>query len=212
VHRYLRRLRGEAVRRISRRVARWGDLYGGDPEANAFGAFGAKTFFGFPQGVVYGQRWMSIGDRTMIGPHVSLTVGMHPDQEMVTDPALVIGDGCLIGRSSSIVAHFQITIEDDVFFGPSVYVTDQNHTYEDISVPIGRQWPTEQPVRIGAGSWIGTGSIILPGADIGRHVVVAAGSVVRGKVPDYSVAAGVPAKVVRQRGADEQWVRPAREQ
>ncbi|MFV1989429.1 MAG: acyltransferase, partial [Acidimicrobiales bacterium] len=98
MHRYLRRIRGEAVRRISRRVAKWGDLYGGDPEAQKFGAFGDETFFGYPQGVVYGQRWMSIGDRTMIGPFVSLTVGMHPEQEMVSDPALIIGDGCLIGR------------------------------------------------------------------------------------------------------------------
>ena len=53
-------------------------------------------------------------------------------------------------------------------------------------------------VSIGDGSWLGAGAIILPGASIGRNVVVAAGSVVRGDVPDKCVVAGVPAKIVRE--------------
>jgi len=56
----------------------------------------------------------------------------------------------------------------------------------------------EQPVRIGAGSWIGYGSVVLPGAHIGRHVVIGANSVVTGTIPDYSVAAGVPARVIKE--------------
>jgi acetyltransferase-like isoleucine patch superfamily enzyme len=55
-----------------------------------------------------------------------------------------------------------------------------------------------RPVSIGAGSWLGAGAIILPGASIGRNVVVAAGSVVRGRVPDRCVVAGVPAKIIRE--------------
>jgi acetyltransferase-like isoleucine patch superfamily enzyme len=54
-------------------------------------------------------------------------------------------------------------------------------------------------VRIGPGSWIGHGAVILPGTQIGRQVIVAAGSVVRGEVADYSVVGGVPAKVIRVR-------------
>jgi len=111
---------------------------------------------------------------------------------------LAIGDRCVIGRGSHIVAHESITIEDDVWTGPYVYVTDQNHGYEDPGTPIGNQFPVNRPVRIGAGSWVGAGAIILPGANIGRNVVVAAGSVVRGKVPDRCVVAGVPAKIVRE--------------
>lgn len=202
-----RRLRGELVRRIFRRVTRWGTLYSGDPETKMFAKIGEGTFFGFPQGVIYGQRWMHIGEHTIIGPGANLTVGMHPDQEMVSNPTLAIGSRCLIGRSCSLIAHYQITVEDDVFFGPDVYVTDQNHTYSDPEVPIGKQWPNEQPVRIGAGSWIGTGAIILPGSDIGRHVVIGAGSVVRGVIPDHSVAVGVPVKVVRRLDDDGEWVR-----
>ena len=70
-----------------------------------------------------------------------------------------------------------------MFTGPYVYVTDQNHGYADPDVPIGRQWPVNTEVSIGAGTWLGAGAIILPGSCIGQNVVVAAGSVVRGTVP-----------------------------
>ena len=81
----------------------------------------------------------------------------------------------MIGRGSHIVAHESVTIGDDVWTGPYVYITDQNHGYEDPDAPIGRQFPVNRPVSIGAGSWLGAGAIILPGASIGRNVVVAAG-------------------------------------
>ena len=68
--------------------------------------------------------------------------------------------------------------------------------------PIGRQPPVNRAVSIGAGSWLGAGAIVLPGARIGRNVVIAAGSVVRGEVPDRCVVAGVPAKVVREHTGD----------
>ena len=83
---------------------------------------------------------------------------------------------------------------------PYVYVTDQNHVYADVDAPIGRQWPAEDPVTIGSGSWLGANVIVLPGSQIGRNVAVAAGSVVRGCLPDHCVAAGAPAKVVRRHG------------
>ena len=63
-------------------------------------------------------------------------------------------------------------------------------------------------MSIGAGSWLGAGAIILPGARIGRNVVVAAGSVVRGEVPDRCVVAGVPARIVREFQGLAGWSRP----
>ena len=65
-----------------------------------------------------------------------------------------------------------------------------------------------RPVRIGSGSWLGAGAIVLPGANIGRNVVVAAGSVVRGPVPDRCVVAGVPARVVREYIPGDGWIPP----
>jgi Hexapeptide repeat of succinyl-transferase len=96
-------------------------------------------------------------------------------------------------------------IGDDVFTGPYVYVTDQNHCYADPDVPVGRQMPLNSAVSIGSGSWLGAGAVVLPGARIGRNVVIAAGSVVRGTVPDHCVVAGVPARVVRSYVPGDGW-------
>ena len=101
-----------------------------------------------------------------------------------------------------------IEIGDDVAIGPNVYITDHNHSYGDVKLPIAGQWPAEDAVRIGPGSWLGTGVIVLPGSDIGCNVAVAAGSVVRGVIPDRSVAAGTPRSVVRQYSPDDGWVPP----
>lgn len=65
-------------------------------------------------------------------------------------------------------------------------------------MPIGRQLMPERPVTIGDGSWLGHGTVVLPGASIGRHVVVGANSVVTGDLPDNCVAAGAPARVIRR--------------
>ena len=56
----------------------------------------------------------------------------------------------------------------------------------------------ERPVSIGSGSWLGHGTVVLPGATIGRHVVIGANSVVTGEMPDNCVAAGVPARVIKK--------------
>ncbi len=175
-----------------------------------FAAFGPGTLMAFPTGAVYGERWIEVGDKTMIAELVTMCAGMAPGLDLGPNPVLRVGDRCVIGRGSHIVAHHSIEIGDDVYTGPYVYITDQNHKYEDIDTPIGRQWPVNSAVRIGAGSWLGTGAVILPGAVVGRNVVVAAGSVVRGEVPDNCVVAGVPAKIVRQHVPGTGWAPPAR--
>ncbi len=74
-----------------------------------------------------------------------------------------IGDRCLIGKGSGIVGHFSIEIGDDVWTGHHVYITDQNHGYGTSTCPISRQSMPERAVRIGDGSWLGHGTIVLPG-------------------------------------------------
>ncbi|CAB4716567.1 unannotated protein [freshwater metagenome] len=131
---------------------------------------------------------------------------MVPGQQCVTNPVVRIGDRCLIGRGSGIVGHLAIDIGNDVWTGHHVYITDQNHGFEDISLPISRQSMPERPVTIGDGSWLGHGTVVLPGSTIGRHVVVGANSVVNGDLPDYSVAVGSPARVIRRYVEGEGWV------
>jgi carbonic anhydrase/acetyltransferase-like protein (isoleucine patch superfamily) len=175
------------------------------PQGRRFAAFGPGSMAAFPPGTVFGERWICVGADTLIGALVSLSAGMVPGQDLGPVPVLRIGDRCVIGRGSHIVAHQSLVIEDDVFTGPYVYVTDQNHGYADPDTPIGRQMPRNAAVRIGSGSWLGAGAVVLPGACIGRNVVVAAGSVVRGAVPDRCVVAGVPARVVRQYAPGDGW-------
>jgi len=162
-----------------------------------FGAFGERSVICFPPTALLNERFIRIGAHTMIGPHVSLSAGMVAGQECVSDPVVSIGDRCLIGQGSGIVGHLSIVIEDDVWTGHHVYITDQNHGYDDLDLPISRQSMPERPVRIGAGSWLGHGTVVLPGAIVGKHVVIGANSVVRGEIPDFCVAAGNPVRVIK---------------
>ena len=146
----------------------------------------------------------------MIGPNVALAAGMAPGQQMLSAPVVTIGDRCLIGRGSGIVGHFSIEIGNDVWTGHHVYITDQNHGYEDVDRPISQQTQPERPVRIGDGSWLGHGTIVLPGVTIGKHVVVGANSVVTSDIPDNSVAVGAPARVIRSHTHGVGWQRHER--
>ena len=126
-------------------VARHGATGPGDRLARRFGTFGEGSCLTFPQGAVFGERWIHIGRDTLVGPDVSLSAGMVPGQQMVTDPVVRIGDRCMIGRGSHIVGHFEIEIGDDVYTGPYVYVTDQNHGYEDPDEVVARPVAQRRP-------------------------------------------------------------------
>ncbi len=199
-----------AVAEAMRRGREWAALAAAvgpdDARARRFESFGRGSLLAFPQGVVYNEPYIRIGAGTMVGPNVCLTAGMADGQAMPTCPVVRIGDRCVIGRGSHIVGHWSIDIGDDIQTGPYVYITDQNHSYLDPDAPIGWQRPVEAPVRIGSGSWLGAHAVVLPGAQIGCQVVVAAGAVVRGTVPDRCVVAGVPARVVRRWDAEAGWI------
>ncbi len=198
---------GMAGRSLAWRVVHWGwrefqragAITAATPGGRAFRRFGQGSVMAFPPGAVFGQHAIEVGQDTLIGQQVTLTAGMLPGQDLLGLTVLTIGDRCVIGRGSHVVAHESVTIGDDVWTGPYIYITDQNHGYQDPDTPIGRQLPVNRPVSIGSGSWLGAGAIILPGTVIGRNVVVAAGSVVRGEIPDHCVVAGVPARVIRAR-------------
>jgi acetyltransferase-like isoleucine patch superfamily enzyme len=209
VSRRYRRGKSLLVHRLWRAVQQAGVVTADTPAGDRFAAFGRGSMLAFPAGSVYGERWIRVGEDTLIGAHVTISAGMVPGQDLGPVPVLRIGDRCVIGRGSHVVAHHSIQIGDDVFTGPYVYITDQNHGYTDPEMPIGRQLPRNTAVSIGSGTWLGAGAIVLPGACIGRNVVVAAGSVVRGEIPDRCVVAGVPAKVVREYVAGNGWSPPS---
>ena len=199
------RMAGERVRRVWVWVCRAGAIGPHDRAGRRFGHFGEGSIIGFPTNTIFNEHYIHIGAGTMIGPQVTLSAGMMPGQKCLTDPVVRIGDRCLIGKGSGIVGHLSIDIGDDVWTGHNVYITDQNHGYEDITRPISQQTQPERAVSIGAGSWIGYGAVVLPGARIGAHVTIGANSVVTGEIPDRCVAVGSPAKVIR-RYVDGKWL------
>ncbi len=200
-------LAGVAIRRAWETIGRWGAIGPNSSTGRGFGAFGQGSIICFPTNTIFNERYIHIGEGTMIGPQSTLSAGMVPGQVCLSDPVIRIGDRCLIGKGSGIVGHFSVEIGDVVWTGHHVYITDQNHGYEDVSMPISRQTMPERPVSVGNGSWIGHGSVILPGAQIGEHVTIGANSVVTGNIPSFSVAAGNPAKVIRRYVAGSGWQR-----
>lgn len=200
------RLFTDLIQRAWGLTVRHGSIRRGSRSAARFACFGERSEITFPATVLMGQQRIEIGERTLIGPHATLSAGMPDTADEPGPPIVTIGDGCLLGKGIGIVGHERIEIGDDVFTGHFVYVTDQNHGYEDVSVPIGLQLWRNAPVSIGAGSWLGHGAVVLPGTRIGAHTVVAAGAVVSGEFPDNCVLAGVPARVVRRHDGVA-WVR-----
>ncbi len=193
----IKRAAGELVIRAHEAAVELGAIGPDTRRGKRFGAFGAGSVICFPVNALFNEQYIRIGAGTMFGPNTTLSVGMVPGQDMLSEAVISVGDRCLIGKGSGIVGHLDIVIGDDVWTGHHVYITDQNHGYADHDLPISQQVMPERPVSIGDGSWLGHGTVVLPGAKIGRHVVIGANSVVTGEIPDYSVAAGVPARVIK---------------
>ena len=118
-------------------------------------------------------------------------------------PKLIIGKNVDIGRYSIIGCSNTIVLEDDVSLAPHCHITDRNHRYDIIDMPIWQQ-PIVMPgpTIIKSQSWLGFGVQVMPGVTIGRHCVIAAGSVVTKDIPDYCVAAGSPAKIIKRFNPD----------
>jgi len=142
---------------------------------------------------------ISLGNSVSVGQHAWLNVATS---DPTGEPTIVIDDNCIIAVGSILSAKNRIHLERDVNVAQQVLIMDHNHAYEDIDVPIIKQGITEGGrIRIGEGSWIGHGAAILCSRGeltIGRHCVVSANSVVMRSLPDYSVAFGIPATIIRQ--------------
>lgn len=200
------RLANRAVHAALRWVDRAGEVVPGTPLADRFGSFGAGSCIDFPPATLQNLHAIHLGRGVLVGRHATLAAGYGVGDPNLPDRALVIGDGCVLGARTTITAHTYVELGDSVFTGQSVFITDASHGYQDPETPIGKQFGPHRPVTIGSGTWIGHGAVILPGARIGRNVVVGAGAVVRGEVEDHAVVAGSPARVVRRLEPGVGWV------
>jgi acetyltransferase-like isoleucine patch superfamily enzyme len=111
---------------------------------------------------------------------------------------LEIGSGTNIGNFNHIFATKMIKIGNNVLTADKVYISDNSHNYENVSIPIKQQSIKQlNTVEIGDGTWIGENVCIL-GAKIGKNCVIGANSIVTKDIPDYSVAVGSPAKIIKR--------------
>ena len=109
---------------------------------------------------------------------------------------VIIGDHTRIGLHCTVIG--PVTIGSHVNLAQGITITALNHSFEDTAKRIDEQGITTKQVIIGDDVWIGTNAVILPGVTIGRHSVVAAGAVVTKDVPEHSLVAGVPAKIIKE--------------
>jgi len=124
------------------------------------------------------------------------------------DARIEIGDNAYIGFRSHIIACHHISIGRHVVLADGVYITDNLHGYEDISRPVMAQpLKVPGPVAIEDEVWLGEGVCVMPDVTIGKHSVVGSNSVVTRDIPAYSVAVGIPARVIKRYEAQtEEWV------
>jgi acetyltransferase-like isoleucine patch superfamily enzyme len=150
--------------------------------------------------VIKGGAKIHFGKDVVIRPYAQIWCGKES----------LIGNGTEIGERSRISTSNSLEIGQDVLISPNVYISDADHAYQDISVPVIMQGivATDRKTSIGDGSYIGINTVVIGGICIGRHCVIGANSVVTSDVPDYSVVAGAPAKIIRQYDFEEKvWKR-----
>jgi acetyltransferase-like isoleucine patch superfamily enzyme len=140
------------------------------------------------------------GDNVMIGRYTTIEC---------TGVIRELGEGLTVGNNSNfgeynfIGVRGRVEIGNDVLFGPRVSIHAENHIFAGLEIPIRKQGASRKGVKIEDNCWIGSGAIVLDGVGIGEGSIIAAGAVVTKDIPPYSIAAGVPAKVVRKRNSQD---------
>jgi abequosyltransferase len=150
-----------------------------------------------------------IGDSVYIAPGTWLNI---PDISGEAPPAIILDNGCKIGRRCMISAKNSVWLESDVMLGPSVLITDHSHESSDLDLPIHAQGLTRGgTVRVKRNCWLGHGAAIVCTSGeliVGRNTIIGANCVVTRSVPAFSVVAGNPAKIIRQYDPEqEKWVK-----
>jgi len=169
--------------------------------ASDFFAMGHKTSI-YPPLRVNAPDRIRIGSGSFIGPNSWLNCIIHVSYDILPNDCLIsIADRVSIVGSFVASAAKKIVIEDDVLIARNVYISDHSHCYENINIPIKDQGINKiAPVTVKNGAWLGQNCVIGPGVCIGRGAVVGANSFVNRDVPDFTVVAGSPAKIVKTFG------------
>ena len=166
------------------------DLRQSDPQSRAEGQRCAKLLFQLNHTMPFTEEYSAIL-KELFGANLGEGSSVAPPLSGACVSSMKIGKNVLINSNLLAMARGGITIEDDVMIAANVQLISNNHAPYDLWV-----LPCK-PVLIKESAWIGAGATILPGVCVGRHAVVGAGSVVTKDVPDYAVAVGNPARVIK---------------
>jgi len=140
-------------------------------------------------------RGVRFGSHTSVAPNLWLSCGRTSDNPGYFE----IGDYSYIGPNGVMGAGGPIVIGNHVQMGPNVTITAENHLFDEPHLRIDQQGLSHAGIIIEDDCWVGGGAIILDGVRIGCGSVIGAGAVVTESIPPYSVAVGVPARVLRRR-------------
>lgn len=154
-----------------------------------------------------GTRYIEIGEDCFFGDRLVL-IASAEFMGVRHEPSCVFGNRCVFGSDAFISCTSSITIGNAVLTSSRVFIGDSYHGYTDVTRPILDQpMAGEAPIHIGDGCFLGIGAAILPGVTLGRNCFVGANAVVTKSFPDYSVVAGVPAKLLKRYDAEAgKWV------
>src|ERR1035441_9662277 len=145
----------------------------------------------------YGLNEIVLGKGVQI--HRDCWIQTIPDDKQTNEAKLVIGPYAGIGMGATISAARKVVIGEHALLARNVYISDHAHAFENIGAPIMRQGIAGiAPVSIGRNTWLGQNVVVLPGVTIGEHCVIGANSVVNSPIPDFSVAVGAPARVIKR--------------
>lgn len=155
-----------------------------------FKRMGYLSYLGKPI-FLHGTKKTTIGNKVRIYPHSRIET--HGDTGHIT-----IEDNCSIGQNFHIISSGGITIEKNTLISFDVMITDTDHDYHEINIPVPEQNLIIKKTHIGSNCFIGSSAKIQAGTILGKQCVVGANAVVRGTFPDYSVIVGIPAKIVKR--------------
>lgn len=158
-----------------------------------FRSFGAHS-------IVHRPVWLYGADHIAIGENVFLLQGCWLAVERQAwgsdEPVMRLGDNVGVRVYCTLSAAREVVLEDHVVLGSAVTIIDSDHTWESGAPSVVASRLKTAPVRVGRGTWIGDRAAVLSGSDIGEQCIIGANSVVKGTIPDHSIAVGSPAKVV----------------
>lgn len=164
--------------------------------------FGNKDIeIAYPYNVIRGAQYFKIGKGSTFGKMAVLTAWDKHGVDETYTPSVSIGENGCFGDYLHLTCINKIEIGDNVLTGRWVTISDNGHGETDLETlkipPLKRRLSSKGPVIIGNNVWIGDKATILSGVTIGDGAVIAANSVVTKDIPSYSVAAGVPAKIIK---------------